>query len=151
MNRHLSRVIIMQSLYEWDFRPESDITEIKKRNIENYHEDVDLSFIDNVIDGVIDKQKEIDKKIIIAAPEWPLEQISTIDKTVLRTAIYELLFSEDAPPKVIINEAVELGKTFGGENSSKFINGVLGTIYRQSPQYNPDDDVKENSKKDKND
>ena len=137
----------MQSLYEWDFRPESDMNEIKKRNIENYHENVDLVFIDKIIDGVIAKQKEIDEKIITAAPEWPLEQISTIDKTVLRTAIYELLFSEDAPPKVVINEAVELGKTFGGENSSKFINGVLGTIYRHSPQYNPEDDTKENSKK----
>lgn len=137
----------MQSLYEWDFRPESDMNEIKKRNIENYHENVDLVFIDKIINGVIAKQKEIDEKIITAAPEWPLEQISTIDKTVLRTAIYELLFSEDAPPKVVINEAVELGKTFGGENSSKFINGVLGTIYRHSPQYNPEDDTKENSKK----
>lgn len=147
MNRHLSRVIIMQSLYEWDFRPESDITEIKKRNIENYHEDVDLVFIDKIIDGVIGKQKEIDEKIITAAPEWPLEQISTIDKTILRISIYELLFNEDAPPKVIINEAVELGKTFGGENSSKFINGVLGTIYRESPQYDPKDDTSEDTKK----
>lgn len=148
MNRHLSRVIIMQSLYEWDFRPESDITEIKKRNIENYHEDVDLAFIDKILNGVINKQKEIDEKIITAAPEWPLEQISTIDKTILRISIYELLFSEDAPPKVIINEAVELGKTFGGENSSKFINGVLGTIYRESPQYDPKDDAKEDAKED---
>ena len=139
----------MQSLYEWDFRPESDITEIKKRNIENYHEDVDLVFIDKIIDGVISKQKEIDEKIVTAAPEWPLEQISTIDKTILRTSIYELLFSEDAPPKVIINEAVELGKTFGGENSSKFINGVLGTIYRESPQYNPDDNEKKIEKEKK--
>lgn len=132
----------MQSLYEWDFRPESDMTEIKLRNIENYHEDVDTSFIDQVIAGVKEKQKEIDEKIVVSAPEWPLEQISTIDKTILRMAIYELLFSEDAPPKVIINEAVELGKTFGGENSSKFINGVLGTIYRKSEKYDPKEDEK---------
>ena len=140
MNRHLSRVIIMQTLYEWDFRPNSDIKTIKQRNIDNYNEDADTDFIDNTIQGVIDNIKESDEFITKAAPEWPLEQISTIDKTVLRMAVFELLHSDEVPPKVAINEAVELGKTFGSENSSKFINGVLGTIYRQSPRYNPEDD-----------
>jgi len=142
MNRHLSRVIIMQTLYEWDFRPKADLEEIKKRNIENYNEDSDSSFIDDTINNVIKNIKKEDELIAKAAPEWPLEQISTIDKTVLRIAIYEILFSKDVPPKVAINEAVELGKTFGGENSSKFINGVLGTIYRSSDKYNPDEDKK---------
>ncbi len=142
MNRHLSRVIIMQTLYEWDFRPKGDITDIKKRNIDNYKEDADAEFIDKTIDGVRNNLKETDELITKAAPEWPLEQISAIDKTILRIAIYEILHSDDVPPKVAINEAVELGKTFGGENSSKFINGVLGTVYRKSAKYNPEDDKK---------
>lgn len=142
MNRHLSRVIIMQTLYEWDFRPTGDLDEIKQRNIDNYKEDADTEFINQTIQGVITNAKEIDELIAKAAPEWPLEQISTIDKTVLRIAVYELLYSDEVPPKVAINEAVELGKTFGSENSSKFINGVLGTIYRGSKRYNPDDDKK---------
>ncbi|KKQ74646.1 MAG: N utilization substance protein B-like protein [Berkelbacteria bacterium GW2011_GWB1_38_5] len=144
MNRHLSRVIIMQTLYEWDFRPDSDISEIKQRNIDNYQEDADNKFIDNTINGIIKNQKTIDDEITKAAPEWPLEQISSIDKTILRIAIFELLKSDEVPPKVAINEAVELGKTFGGQNSSKFINGVLGTVYRSSSKYNPKDDKKEN-------
>lgn len=145
MNRHLSRVIIMQTLYEWDFRPGGDLDEIKQRNIDNYKEDADTDFINQTIKGVIDNVKEADELITKAAPEWPLEQISTIDKTILRIAVYELLHSDEVPPKVAINEAVELGKTFGSENSSKFINGVLGTIYRQSDKYNPEDDKKDPS------
>jgi N utilization substance protein B len=142
MNRHLSRVIIMQTLYEWDFRPEGDIDEIKQRNIDNYEEDADNDFINQTIKGVIDNAKESDELISKAAPEWPLEQISTVDKTILRIAVFEILHSKEVPPKVAINEAVELGKTFGSENSSKFINGVLGTIYRNSDKYNPDEDKK---------
>jgi len=149
MNRHLSRVIIMQTLYEWDFRPKADLEEIKKRNIENYNEDSDSSFIDDTINNVIKNIKKEDELITKAAPEWPLEQISTIDKTILRIAIYEILYSKDVPPKVAINEAVELGKTFGGENSSKFINGVLGTIFRSSDKYNPDEDKKIKEKNEK--
>lgn len=141
MNRHLSRVIIMQTLYEWDFRPKADMEEIKKRNIENYHEDIDSKYIDDTIDNVIKHKEDIDKQITIAAPEWPIEQIAAIDKTILRIAIYEILHNKDIPPKVAINEAVELGKTFGGDNSSKFINGVLGTVYRNSPRYDPKEDT----------
>lgn len=142
MNRHLSRVIIMQTLYEWDFRPRADIEIIKERNIKNYNEEIDSAYINKAIEGITEHRKKIDQQIVKAAPEWPLEQIAGIDKTILRIAIYELLFRDDIPPKVAINEAVELGKTFGGENSSKFINGVLGTVYRKSPQYNPSDDEK---------
>jgi len=149
MNRHLSRVITMQTLYEWDFRPNSDMAEIKKRNIDNYQEDADQEYIDLTIKGVQKKQKEIDKQIAQAAPEWPLEQIASIDKTILRISIYEILYSNDVPPKVAINEAVELGKTFGGQNSSKFINGVLGTVYRSSSKYDPKDDVKPPTTKEK--
>lgn len=145
MNRHLSRVIAMQTLYEWDFRPKSDIENIKQRNISNYqdkNEDADTEYIQNTILGVQNNQKKIDLEIQKAAPEWPLEQIASIDKTILRIAIFEILYSNDVPPKVAINEAVELGKTFGGQNSSKFINGVLGTVYRASEKYNPDEDEK---------
>ena len=143
MNRHLSRVIVMQTLYELDFRPKSDLNAIKQRNIDNYnarHEEADLEFVDKTIEGILERQKNIDSQISKAAPEWPLEQISLIDKTILRIAIFELLYTENIPPKVAINEAVELGKTFGGQNSSKFINGVLGTVYRRSERYNPEDD-----------
>lgn len=149
MNRHLSRVIVMQTLYEWDFRPESNIDEIKQRNIDNYQEDGDIDFITSTIKGVIDNVKESDELISKAAPEWPLEQISTVDKTILRIAVFEILHSGDVPPKVAINEAVELGKTFGSENSSKFINGVLGTIYRSSANYNPEDDKQKLEKPEK--
>ncbi len=150
MNRHLSRVIVMQTLYELDFRPKSDLNAIKQRNIDNYQEEADLEFIDQTIEGILKKQKDIDSQISKAAPEWPLEQISLIDKTILRIAIFELLFTEDIPPKVAINEAVELGKTFGGQNSSKFINGVLGTVYRGSERYNPEDDQHAKKEEEKN-
>jgi len=138
----------MQTLYEWDFRPTGSLEEIKKRNIDNYEEDADQEFIDETISGVKDNVKEEDELITKAAPEWPLEQISTIDKTILRISIFEILHSDEVPPKVAINEAVELGKTFGGENSSKFINGVLGTIYRNSPRYKPEEDLNKKRGKD---
>jgi len=150
VNRHLSRVIVMQTLYELDFRPKSDLNAIKQRNIDNYQEEADLEFIDKTIEGILKKQKDIDSQISKAAPEWPLEQISLIDKTILRIAIFELLYTEDIPPKVAINEAVELGKTFGGQNSSKFINGVLGTVYRRSERYNPEDDQHAKKAKEEN-
>jgi len=137
----------MQTLYEWDFRPKTDVAEIKKRNIENYHEDIDDDYIQKMIENVISKIKEIDEQITSAAPEWPLEQIAGIDKTILRIAICEILYRDDIPPKVAINEAVELGKTFGGENSSKFINGVLGTVYRQCARYNKEEDEKTSTNK----
>jgi len=149
VNRHLSRVIIMQTLYEYDFRLGTDINEIKQRNIDNYEEDADNEFIDSSITGVIKNQKKIDDQIVKAAPEWPLDQISLIDKTILRIAIHEILYSTDVPPKVAINEAVELGKTFGSQNSSKFINGVLGTVYRNSPRYDPKEDKKLSGKMNK--
>jgi N utilization substance protein B len=137
-NRHLSRSIAMQSLYEWDFdklnKPKPEIDEIVARNIKEFAPGLeDAAFIENLIKGVLKNQKAIDAIIEKAAPEWPLEQIAIIDRNVLRLGLYELLFSDrqEVPPKVAINEAIELAKTFGGETSGKFVNGVLGTVYRE--------------------
>ncbi|EKD56658.1 MAG: transcription antitermination protein NusB [uncultured bacterium] len=134
-NRHLSRIIVMQSIFERDFRPDSDIFEIIKRNIDAFQEDCDLEYIDICAKGIIDNQEKIDEIITKAAPEWPLEQIAAIDKAILRVAVFELLFDQDVPPKVVINEAVELGKTYGSENSFKFVNGVLGTLFKQDERF----------------
>jgi len=139
MNRHLSRIIILQSLYEWDFRQTNPI-EVASRNVQAFKKEVDLDFIDKVLKGIIEKNKKIDEKIQNAAPEWPLAQIAPIDKNILRIAIFELLFCDDVPQKVAINEAVELGKAFGSDNSSKFINGVLGTLFRSSDKYKKEED-----------
>ncbi len=140
VNRHLSRTIAMQSLFEWDFHPDGDILEIAHRVMKPVEKDVDIEYLDRVVKGTAKVIKEIDELIANAAPEWPLEQISVIDKSILRLAGYELLKDLDIPPKVAINEAVEIAKTFGGENSSKFINGVLGTLYRQSDRFVDEED-----------
>ena len=125
----------MQSLYEWDFSGEkSDLEKIIERNIEEFGPGLeDKSFTWQLVTGVVANLKEIDEIIAKAAPQWPLEQISIIDRNVLRIGIYELLYGDKAavPPKVAINEAIELAKSFGGENSGKFINGVLGTVYKE--------------------
>lgn len=128
----------MQSLYEWDFHPGGDILKIAERVMGPVKDDVDVEYANRVLEGTIKHTDEIDKLITDAAPEWPLDQISIIDKSILRLAAYELLHDDDIPPKVAINEAVEIAKTFGGENSSKFINGVLGTLYRNSAGYKED-------------
>lgn len=135
-SRHLSRSIALQSLYEWDFRgKESDKLEnIVRYNVAEFGPEMsDEKFIFNLIRGVIDRQPKIDKLIEKCAPEWPIEQITVVDRNVLRLGIFELLFGnfDEVPPKVAINEAIELAKTFGGESSGRFINGVLGTIYRE--------------------
>lgn len=135
-NRHLSRSVAMQSLYEWDFKGKnpSHLDEIVERNIREFAPGLEeTDFIERLIKGVADNLKKIDKIIEKCAPEWPLEQITVVDRNILRIGLYELLFSkrEEVPPKVAINEAIELAKTFGGESSGKFINGVLGTVYRE--------------------
>lgn len=135
VNRHLSRIVVMQSLYEWDFRPGSNLQKVLTRNIKNFEKDVDKEYTITTTEAVVASIPEVDKKIIEVAPEWPIEQVALIDKAILRLAIFELLYNPEIPPKVAINEAVEIAKTYGGENSSKFINGVLGTIYRQSDRY----------------
>ena len=135
-NRHLSRSIVMQSLYEWDFKGKKpgQLEEIVERNLKEFGPGLeDSQFIWKLIKGVIKHSPQIDKIIEKSAPEWPLEQITIIDRNVLRIGLYELLFGDrqEVPPKVAINEAIELAKTFGGESSGKFINGVLGTVYRE--------------------
>ncbi len=135
-SRHLSRSIVMQALYEWDFSGKKrDFEKIIEKDIEEMGPGLeDKSFIWELATGVIENFDAIDKIIEQAAPEWPIGQISIVDRNILRIGLYELLYgNKDAvPPKVAINEAIELGKTFGGENSGKFINGVLGTVYKQA-------------------
>lgn len=131
MNRHLSRMIAMQTLYEWDFRVDSDPDEIEQRNIAEYDDKCEQEFVHDLVKGVIEHKIRIDEIVDESAPEWPVDQISLIDKTILRIAIYELLNLSNMPPKVSINEAVELSKEFGGESSSKFVNGVLGTVFKK--------------------
>ena len=145
VNRHLSRTVAMQSLYEWDFHRDRPILEITDRVMEPVAKDIDVEYLHRVAEGAIKAAPEIDRLIEQAAPEWPLEQISVIDKSILRLAAYELLKDEEIPPKVAINEAVEIAKTFGGENSSKFINGVLGTLYRQSDRYQEEEEKQDES------
>jgi N utilization substance protein B len=154
-NRHLSRVVAFQTIYEWEFLnnrmtekrctgydPE-DIKPVLDRNYAEFEKSIDnRDFIDEIVNGVILNCEKIDKIIVPAAPEWPIDQIALVDLIILRIGIFELLFSREVPPKVAINEAVELAKTFGGENSSKFVNGVLGTVYRASDIYEPEDDKK---------
>jgi N utilization substance protein B len=138
-NRHLSRIIIIQTLYEWDFRSNNtDIKELVNRNIKNFIEDCDQEFILKNIEGIVDNIKQIDKTISKAAPEWPIDQIAVIDKTILRLSVYELEIDKKIPPKVVINEAVELAKSYGSESSSKFVNGVLGTLFKNDPRYKVD-------------
>ena len=135
-NRHLGRIVALQTLYEQDFRlecndPEFDLPTVLNRNLERYSETIDdKDFIVNLVNGIVAKQAELDATLQPLAPEWPLPQIARMDRLVLRMGLYELLFEKDVPPKVAINEAVELAKAFGSENSSKFINGVLGTAYK---------------------
>lgn len=135
-NRHLGRIVALQSLYEYEFRhtPETpvDADEVTQRNLERYRDDIgDTRFVGELVHGVIDRQTELDDKIQPLAPDWPLAQVARIDRNILRLGLFELLYrQDDVPARVAINEAVELAKSFGSDNSSKFINGVLGTAYR---------------------
>ena len=137
-NRHLGRIVALQTLYEQDFRHDVkdeslDLSKVLDRNIERYAETIDdQKFVRELVAGVAARSAEIDQIIGPVAPEWPVEQIARIDRVILRIGIFELLFTDAVPPKVAINEAVELAKAFGGDNSSKFINGVLGTIYKEN-------------------
>ncbi|MBI3627926.1 MAG: transcription antitermination factor NusB [Candidatus Sungbacteria bacterium] len=135
-NRHLSRSIAMQSIFEWDFRGKNpeDLDVITKRNIEEFGPGLEeTDFIWRLVNGVKDHLPQIDTIIERAAPEWPIEMIATIDRNLLRLGLYELLFGnrEEVPPKVAINEAIELAKSFGSDSSFRFVNGVLGTVYRE--------------------
>lgn len=136
-NRHLGRIVALQSLYEYEFRTQSedtsvDVDEILERNLSRYEDMIDdKSFVQDLVKGVIAEQEQLDEKIRPIAPDWPVEQIARIDRAILRMGLYELLrLAKIVPPKVAINEAVELAKAFGSDNSSKFVNGVLGTAFR---------------------
>lgn len=136
-NRHLGRIVALQTLYEFEFRTECgdgsvEVAEVLGRNLARYETAIDdTDFVDALVRGVIKEQPSLDEKIQPIAPDWPIDQIARIDRNILRMGLYELLNdSEMVPPKVAINEAVELAKAFGSDNSSKFVNGVLGTAYR---------------------
>ena len=135
-NRHLSRSIVLQTLFEWDLNnlEKKDVKDVLVRNIEEFAKNKsDQPFMERLLDGVLGKQKELDLVIEKAAPEWPIDRISPVDRNILRLGLYELLFSDrgEVPAKVAINEAIELAKQFGGENSSRFVNGVLGAVYKE--------------------
>jgi len=134
-SRHLSRSIVLQTLYEWDFWKQSkDIKEILQRNLKSFGEGLsNKEYPQQLLDGILNHFDKLNELIISGAPEWPLNQINIIDRNILRIGIFELLFgdSKEVPPKVAINECVELAKTFGGGSSRRFVNGVLGTVYRE--------------------
>ena len=136
-SRHLARSIAMQSLFEWDFNGKApeELAEIIDRNKKEFGPGLDeeYEFIDRLVQGTVQNLEKIDIIIEKAAPAWPIAQITAVDRAVLRLGLYELLFGarEEVPPKVAINEAIELAKAFGGESSGKFVNGVLGTVYRE--------------------
>lgn len=133
-NRHLARTIAMQSLYEWDFRSDSpkDLETVANNNLKEFAPSFDdQGFIMNLLQGVLKHKDEIDGYITQFAPEWPIDQITIVDRNILRMGIFELKHNTDIPPKVAINEAIELAKSFGGESSGKFVNGVLGAIYKK--------------------
>ncbi|PIZ85253.1 transcription antitermination factor NusB [Candidatus Nomurabacteria bacterium CG_4_10_14_0_2_um_filter_33_9] len=142
-NRHLSRSIVLQTLFEWDFMTTGGLGDVwtkektkeaLNRNLKEFAPGLeDDVFVFSLVEQVLKKSEVIDEIIKKAAPEWPLDKISVVDRNILRIGLTELLFGDrsQVPPKVAINEAIELAKTFGGENSSKFVNGVLGAVYKE--------------------
>jgi N utilization substance protein B len=133
--RHLARSIVIQSLYEWDFsNKEKDLVQIVQRNMDEFGPGInEPEFVWKIVKGVVDHLSEIDEIISKSAVEWPFDQIALVDRNVLRLGVYELIYADhnEVPYKVAINEAIELAKNYGGVNSGKFINGVLGTVYKQ--------------------
>ncbi|MDD2677821.1 MAG: transcription antitermination factor NusB [Candidatus Paceibacterota bacterium] len=152
-SRHLSRSILLQTLYEWDFwKGEKDIASIFQRIFSALGEGIeDQEYPKKLLEGIVAHLDDLNKIIIQGAPEWPLEQINIIDRNILRIGIYELLFGDPkaVPPKVAINEAVELAKTFGGDSSRRFVNGVLGTVLREFEEVSGEQDS-EADKEEKN-
>ena len=135
-NRHLSRTIAMQTLFAWDFNGQqtTDLSDLVAANFQQFAPDFDdHGFTLSLVQGVLEHIKEIDKYIVKFATEWPLDQITTADRNILRLGIYELVFDPKIPAKVAINEAIEIAKAFGSEASGKFVNGVLGAIFKELP------------------
>src|SRR3989338_6638546 len=142
-NRHLSRSIVLQTLFEWDFLPiekkgdsffDDYIKTALNRNLKEFAPGIEEDpFVFSLIDKILKKRVIIDEIMEKAAPDWPVDKISIVDRNILRIGLTELLFGDrsQVPPKVAINEAIELAKTFGGENSGKFVNGVLGAVYKE--------------------
>lgn len=142
-NRHLSRSIVLQTLFEWDFMfntingkewNKESFREALNRNLKEFAPGLeDDNFVFSLVEEILKKQKTVDEIIEKAAPDWPLDKISVVDRNILRIGLTELLFGDrkQVPPKVAINESIELAKTFGGENSGKFVNGVLGAVYKE--------------------
>ncbi|MEK7174292.1 MAG: transcription antitermination factor NusB [Patescibacteria group bacterium] len=133
--RHLVRTVVLQSLYEWDFyRKKRDLVAILDRNLNEFAPGIDEpDFPWKILKRVVDHLSEIDKIIVSSAPEWPMDKVAIIDRNILRIGISELLYADknEVPPKVAINEAIEMAKNYGGPNSGRFVNGVMGTIYRK--------------------
>lgn len=133
--RHLVRTVILQSLYEWDFyNQKHDLVQILERNLNEFAPGIDEpEFAWKILKGIAEHLKEIDRVITKAAPDWPLSKIAIIDRNILRIGLYELLYADpqEVPPKVAINEAIEMAKNYGGPNAGRFINGVMGTVYRE--------------------
>lgn len=149
-SRHLSRSIAMQSLYEWDFfnREMSKLKDIVNKNVKEFGPGLSNDeFIWQLVNGVIEHIDQLDEIISKAAPEWPVDQMAIVDRNILRLGLYELIFSnkEEVPPKVAINESIELAKNFSGESSGKFVNGVMGTVYKELGIEEPEEkeDIKE--------
>jgi N utilization substance protein B len=135
-NRHLARSVVLQTLFEWDttHAAPDDATAMLARNVEEFGGDsTDRPFMEQLLQGVLAKKDDVDLIITKAAPDWPLDRIAPVDRNILRIGLYELLFADRAqvPAKVAINEAIELAKTFGGESSGRFVNGVLGAVYKE--------------------
>ncbi|KKU48078.1 transcription antitermination factor NusB [Candidatus Uhrbacteria bacterium RIFCSPLOWO2_12_FULL_46_10] len=154
-NRHLSRTVAMQTLYEWDFshplsagagnNNEAEILALADRNLKEFAPEFDdQGFVHSLILGVLQNQAAIDKYIERYAPEWPIDQITIVDRNILRLGVFELIFGKEVPAKVAINEAIELAKTFGGESSGRFVNGVLGAIYKEIPTTEAGEEVIQN-------
>ncbi|HOZ36227.1 MAG TPA: transcription antitermination factor NusB [bacterium] len=133
-NRHLARTVAMQILFEWDFNNRSEkLSEVINYNVNEFAVGLDeeRDFIEKLVRGVVKNMAEIDETIVKYAPEWPIEKITIIDRSVLRLGIYELMIDREVPPKVAINESIEVAKAYGGESSGRFVNGVLGSVYRE--------------------
>lgn len=154
-NRHLSRSIVLQTLFEWDFSAQDgsaegqDIWQIFEKNIKEFAPGTnDRPFMDTLLRRVLDKKRDLDTLIEKAAPDWPVNKISVVDRNILRIGLAELLFADrnEVPPKVAINEAIELAKTFGGETSGRFINGVLGAVYKEMGEPGKFDQPKQKKK-----
>ena len=134
-HRHLARSIAMQSLYQWDFKgkPTAAMPAILAEQIGEFGVGLEKeeSYIEHTVQGVLDNLKDINEKIVAHAPDWPLDQMSIVDRNILRLGVYELYFNEDIPAKVAINEAIEIAKSYGGPSSGKFVNGILGAMYKE--------------------